>query len=67
VGVFEEAKGKVKSAVGDVADKPELQAEGEAQAEKGAEQRQETKERAAAEAHEAKADLYEQKQRAAEG
>jgi uncharacterized protein YjbJ (UPF0337 family) len=65
MGAFEEAKGKVKSSVGRVTDDPGLQAEGEAQAEKGAEQRRETQARAEAEMHEKKADLYEQKEQAA--
>ena len=67
MGVFEEAKGKVKQTVGDVTDSPGLKAEGEAQQEKGAEERRETQARAEAEMHEKKADLYEQKQQAAGG
>jgi uncharacterized protein YjbJ (UPF0337 family) len=66
MGVFEEAKGKVKQAVGDVTDNDTLHAEGEAQQDKGAEERKETEARATAKAHEAKAEVAERKQQAAE-
>jgi len=66
MGVFEEAKGKVKQAVGDVSDNDALKTEGEAQADKGAEERKESQARAAAQAHEKKAEMYDQKQQAAE-
>jgi uncharacterized protein YjbJ (UPF0337 family) len=35
MGAFEEAKGKVKQAVGDVTDNPDLRREGQAQQDKG--------------------------------
>jgi uncharacterized protein YjbJ (UPF0337 family) len=66
MGIAEEAKGKVKQAAGDLLDNDSLKAEGDAQASKGAEERKETEARAEAKAHEAKADLYERKQDAAE-
>jgi uncharacterized protein YjbJ (UPF0337 family) len=66
MGVFEEVKGRVKQAVGDLTDDDTLSAEGEAQQVKGAEERKETEARAKASAHEAKADLAERKQQAAE-
>ena len=64
MGVFEEAKGKLKEAAGNVLDEPKLKAEGEAQQTKGAEQRQETEARAEAKAHEAKAEVAETEQQA---
>ena len=66
MGVMEEAKGKVKQAVGDLTDNDALKTEGEAQADKGAEERKETEARAEAQAHEKKAEMHEQKQEAAE-
>jgi uncharacterized protein YjbJ (UPF0337 family) len=66
MGILEEAKGKVKEAAGKIAGQDDLRAEGEAQADKGAEERKATEARAKAEAHEKKADLHEQDQRAAE-
>lgn len=66
MGVFEEVKGKAKEAVGSVTDNSALEREGEAQASKGAEERKETQAKAAAQEHEKKAELYEQKQKAAE-
>jgi uncharacterized protein YjbJ (UPF0337 family) len=66
MGVLEEAKGKVKQAAGDLTDNEALKAEGEAQADKGAEERKATEARAAAQAHEKAADLQEQKQKLAE-
>lgn len=66
MGVFEEAKGKVKEAVGDVANDPSLKREGEAQSEKGEAERQATQARADAKKHEAKAEVHEQEQRAAQ-
>jgi uncharacterized protein YjbJ (UPF0337 family) len=66
MGTFEEAKGKVKQAAGDLADNEELQAEGRAQASKGAEEREATQARAEAKAHEAKAEGQEAKQKLAE-
>ena len=66
MGLFEEAKGKVKEAAGDLTDNKSLKVEGEAQADKGAEERKETQARAEAQAHEKKAELHEQKQKLAE-
>jgi uncharacterized protein YjbJ (UPF0337 family) len=66
MGVLEEAKGKAKQAVADLTDNEALKAEGDAQASKGAEERKETAARAAAKAHEAKADVHEEQQKAAE-
>ena len=66
MGVFEEAKGKVKEVVGEVTDKPDLQREGIAQKEKGEAQREATQARAEAKAHEAKAKGKELEQEAAE-
>ncbi|HUQ39336.1 MAG TPA: CsbD family protein [Acidimicrobiales bacterium] len=66
MGVFEEAKGKVKEVVGDVTDNPDLQREGKAQAAKGEEEREATQARAEAKAHEAKAEAHEAEQEIAE-
>ena len=66
MGVFEEMKGKVKEMVGDAADRPDLEREGQAQASKGAEQRKETQAQASAQEHEKKAELYDEKQQSAE-
>ena len=66
MGVFEEAKGKVKEAVGDITNNPDLQREGQAQADKGEAEREATEARAEAKAHEAKAKAHEVEQRAAE-
>jgi uncharacterized protein YjbJ (UPF0337 family) len=57
MGVVEQAKGKVKQAIGDLTDNDALRLEGEAQDDKGDEQRQETEARAKAKLHEEKADL----------
>jgi uncharacterized protein YjbJ (UPF0337 family) len=66
MGVFEEAKGKIKEGVGDLTDNPDLQREGGAQADKGAAEREATEARAEAKAHEAKAKEKELEQEAAE-
>lgn len=66
MGIGEEIKGKVKQAAGDLTDNEGLKAEGEAQADKGAEERKATQAQAEAKAHEAKANLHEQKQQVAE-
>ncbi len=66
MGVFEETKGKLKQAAGDLSGNDAWKAEGEAQASKGAEERRETEARAEAKAHEKKAELYDQKQKLAE-
>ena len=66
MGVMEELKGKGKQVVGDITDNEALKTEGEAQADKGAEERKETEARAEAKAHETKAKTAEKKQEAAE-
>jgi uncharacterized protein YjbJ (UPF0337 family) len=66
MGVFEEAKGKAKEALGDVTDDPKLRREGEAQAEKGEAEREATEARAEAKAQEARAEAHEVEQEAAE-
>jgi len=66
MGAFEELKGKAKKAVGDVTDDPGLRREGEAQADKGAAEREATQARAEAVAHEKAADVHEARQKAAE-
>ena len=66
MGVFEEAKGKVKEAVGDVTNNPDLQREGQAQEDKGRNEREATQARAEAKAHEGKAKAHEVEQQAAE-
>ena len=66
MGLLEEAKGKVKEAAGDITDNKSLKVEGEAQADKGAEERKETQARAEAKMHEKKADMHEAEQKAAE-
>jgi uncharacterized protein YjbJ (UPF0337 family) len=66
MGVFEEAKGKVKEKVGDVTHNPDLQREGQAQAKKGEAEREATQARAEAKGHDAKAKAREVEQKAAE-
>ena len=66
MGSFEEAKGKVKQAAGDLTDNDALQEEGRAQASKGAEERKATEAKAEAKAHEAQAEGQEAKQKIAE-
>jgi uncharacterized protein YjbJ (UPF0337 family) len=66
MGVFEEAKGKVKEAVGDLTDNKDLQQEGAAQKEKGEAEAQATKARAEAKAHEGEAKEKEIEQQVAE-
>ena len=66
MGILEEAKGKVKQAAGDVTGNEALKVEGEAQADKGAEERKATEAQAKAQAHEKKADMHEAKQEAYE-
>jgi len=66
MGVFEEAKGKVKEAVGDMTDNEELEAEGRAQKKKGEAEHDANKAKAEAKADEAKAKEKEFEQRAAE-
>ena len=66
MGVFEEAKGKVKEAVGDLTDNPDLEREGEAQKDKGEAERKATEARAEAKKHEATAKAHEVEQEVAE-
>jgi uncharacterized protein YjbJ (UPF0337 family) len=66
MGVFEEAKGRIKQAAGDVTDNDTLKTEGEAQSDKAVEERRSDTAKASAKAHEKKADLHEEKQEMAE-
>ena len=66
MGVLEEAKGKVKQAAGDLTGNDALKVEGDAQADKCAEERKATEAQAKAQAHEKKADMHEAKQEAME-
>jgi uncharacterized protein YjbJ (UPF0337 family) len=66
MGAFEEVKGKIKQAVGDLADNPDLQREGTAQKEKGEAEREATAARAKAKAYDAKAKAKEVEQEAAQ-
>jgi len=66
MGLFEEAKGRVKKAAGDLVDNPDLEKKGEAQSEKGKAEREATEERAKARAQEEKARLREGQQKASE-
>ncbi|HZQ28925.1 MAG TPA: CsbD family protein [Acidimicrobiales bacterium] len=66
MGVFEEAKGKAKAAIGDLTDNPDLTREGRAQEKKGEAEREATEARAEAKAHEVKAKEKELEQEAAE-
>jgi uncharacterized protein YjbJ (UPF0337 family) len=66
MGVFEEAKGKIKEAAGDVTNNPDLQREGQAQKDKGEAEREATEARAEAKTHEVKAKEKELEQEAAE-
>ncbi|MCU1463342.1 MAG: CsbD-like [Acidimicrobiales bacterium] len=66
MGAFEEAKGKVKEAVGDLTNNPDLEREGEAQKDRGKAEREATEARVEAKAHETKAKAKEAEQRAAE-
>jgi uncharacterized protein YjbJ (UPF0337 family) len=66
MGVFEEAKGKAKEAVGDLTNNPDLQREGQTQEAKGQAEREATEARAEAKAHEVKAKEKELEQEVAE-
>jgi uncharacterized protein YjbJ (UPF0337 family) len=66
MGAIEEAKGKVKQAVGDLTDDTDLHREGAAQEAKGEHEEAEDRARAEARAHAEKADAFEQEQRDAE-
>ncbi len=66
MGAFEEAKGKVKQAVGDLTDNPDLQQEGHAQSEKGEAEQEASEARAEARSLETEAAAREAEQRGAE-
>jgi uncharacterized protein YjbJ (UPF0337 family) len=66
MGTFEEAKGKIKQAAGDLTDNPDLRREGEAQEKKGEDEREATQARAEAKAKEAQAEAHEAEQKVAE-
>jgi uncharacterized protein YjbJ (UPF0337 family) len=66
MGVFEEVKGRLKKAAGDLAGNPDLQKEGQAQSEKGQAEREAIENRARARAQEEKARLREGQQEASE-
>jgi uncharacterized protein YjbJ (UPF0337 family) len=66
MGAIEEAKGKVKQAIGDLTDDADLHQEGSAQEAKGQHEEAEDAARAEARAHAEKADQYEQDERAAQ-
>jgi uncharacterized protein YjbJ (UPF0337 family) len=66
LGAFEEVKGKVKEAVGDLTDNEALEQEGKAQKEKGEAEREADQARVEAKAHEVKADAKEAQQDLAE-
>jgi uncharacterized protein YjbJ (UPF0337 family) len=62
MGAFEEAKGKVKQAIGDLTDSAKLQEEGAAQEAKGEHEQAETKARAEAREHDEKARRFEEEE-----
>ena len=66
MGTFEEAKGRLKEAAGDLTGDPDLQREGEAQSDKGRAEREATQARAEARAKEAKAEVHETEQELAQ-
>ena len=66
MGVFEQAKGKAKEAVGNLTDNADLAHEGEAQQVKGEAETAATKSRLEAKAHEAKAKIAEKVEEAAQ-
>lgn len=66
MGAFEEAKGKLKQAAGDLTDNPDLQVEGKVQSEKGEAEREAEEARAVARAKEAKAEVREAEQEVVE-
>ncbi len=66
MGSFEEAKGRVKEAAGDLAGNQDLEREGEAQAEKGEAQREAHEAEAKVKGHEAEARENELRERAAQ-
>lgn len=66
MGVFEEVKGRLKKAAGDLAGNPDLQKEGHAQSEKGQAEREAVESRARARIQEEKARVHEGQQEASE-
>ena len=66
MGIGEEIKGKAKEAAGSIVDNDDLRREGQAQQDKGEAEREATQARAEAKAHDAKANVKETEQRAAE-
>lgn len=66
MGIGESIKGTIKEKAGDVANNDELEAEGEAQKEKGNEEARATKDKAEAKEHEAKAEALEKEQKSLE-
>ena len=66
MGVFEQAKGKVKETVGNLTDDADLVREGEAQQTKGEAEAAATKSRLEARAHEAKAKIAEKVEESAQ-
>jgi uncharacterized protein YjbJ (UPF0337 family) len=66
MGIFEEAKGRLKKAVGDLAGNSDLRNEGQAQSEKGRAEREAMEYRAQARLEEQKARLREGQQEASE-
>jgi uncharacterized protein YjbJ (UPF0337 family) len=66
MGAFEKIKGRWKQAAGDLSDNPDLQREGRAQSDKGEAEQEAEEARAVARAKEAKADIHEAEQEAAE-
>lgn len=66
MGAFDEAKGKAKDVVGDLTDNPSLEREGELQQAKGRAEREADTSRLEAKAKDAKAEVLEEAQEAAE-
>jgi uncharacterized protein YjbJ (UPF0337 family) len=66
MGVFEEAKGKAKEVIGDMTDDPDLEREGQAQKNKGEAEREAEQDRMKAKAKDAKAEVLEEAQEAAQ-
>lgn len=63
MGIVEQAKGTIKEKVGDATDQDDLQAEGQAQKEKGEAETTETAEKAKAQESEKKAEALEEQAR----
>jgi uncharacterized protein YjbJ (UPF0337 family) len=60
MGILEDAKGAIKEKIGDVTNQDDLQAEGQAQKEKGEAQTEQTSEKVQAQAAEKKAEALEE-------